>query len=107
MKTHTIRNKGKTNPILTFSPGFETLLVNAHPWAARALISDLLKFTGCRLDYDQTLRFEESLKPLKEYTANQHYALSWLNSGFRSLDLSLERCLEVLDEAARSLLGEP
>ena len=57
--THTVRNKTKATPIVTFRPKFFLLLCKETDWVNRVVISYLLRsltsLTGkaCVLDYDQ------------------------------------------------------
>lgn len=107
MKTHTIRKNGqRTGRILTFTPSMEAKLLESHPWAMQALIDLLLKEVNCSLDYEQSVRLNEAVKPIRETDYQEHLMLKWLLSGVRLLDSDLITILNTLDTAARRLLPE-
>jgi len=104
MKTQTIRsNKDKTAKILTFTPRFEQKLLNVHPWAARAIISALLKEVRCVLDFESKERLENGLTKIPEISYLQRRSLQWLQNGFRLLDTEIEEGLDILDFASKSI----
>lgn len=106
MKTHTLRKNGAgTGRILTFTPAFVARLEQAHPWAARFLISAVCKEVPATLDYEQHQHFELAIPQPAETSAELYRALHWLGAGHRMLDLDIEQHLVVLDKAARALFA--
>jgi hypothetical protein len=118
MKTHTIRNKTSTNPIVKFTPKFIALLNEQSEWTrsvvTSGLLDDLYHLTGkrCMLDFDTETKLlfnggviEEINEPI-EY----HYIRKWFVKGRRTLDCDLERQISVaqaLDDALKGSLNIP
>lgn len=94
--THRIAKKTK---ILTFNPWFLIRLIESNSWARAIIISELLKYNHCKLNYEQFTILNELPKETHKnnLTYEHRLALNWISNGFRILDTDLANSLYILD----------
>lgn len=92
MKTHTIRNKSKTTPIVTFSKPFLKKLLESHPLATRLTLARMLKllrtYSGKQhaIDYEQHQQLEAI--PYKLIEGDLWFVESVFKEGFMNQSLT-------------------